>query len=821
MTIESLFADIPSDWSATLAFGQNYTDDSRARNNKQWTNKKITLKNLLDLGDVASHAESKSKDGSAYLQGSLKKNGRATGDNMDALSLIGFDVDNGSTFDETYDRLAQMGMCFAAHTTFSHQQNKNGVVCDRFRVLIPLLTPMIADQKKWEHVYRTIGDAIGLPFDPSCVNVNRLFYLPRHAAGQPFASRWNAGKAIDWQRIDLPTGVPAPARKGATAETSESEALLMWLKSWAARGYDRYFLPSSVLDGVVTPDGFSAILSQKVFGNGADGAIIHCPFDAEHTEPRSVNGADSATHATDADGEHGFSIKCKHASCVSARNDDRLAFLSQMIIDGWFSVLELINADHYIEMPNDMAIVLSAAESALTSAVGGKFVGFVEHDHPAIADLLRINQDFAKVDDEGGTEIYRLTGNIPMPWRRDSFVLKYKHERIPTGRGDGTTSTGEAWINWPGCRRFKSVVFEPGWKVTPPDVLNIWRGLDVTPREGDWSRLKAHIFEVICRGDVKKYEWLMSWMANLVREPGNKTGTAVAIRGKPGSGKSMLGVVLSRIIGEKYTVTISNENHLVGRFNSHLGGKILLCVEESFWAGDKKAEGVLKDMITGTSGLIEQKGFTPKTYSNHVRCLFTSNESWMLPCAMDDRRFFVLSTDDRHANKREWFDPIWQEIENGGVEAFAYELMNWKQPEWVDLRRPPKTDERAQQVYESLTLEERFFVDAALTGEIQTKEEVIDWDDDQPLTIATRVLYQAYCEALVSKYAQNQVHFGRAMRRCLDRPEGGKDVRVCETKIQDKMTKKAERAIRLPSRLQALENLKANGVLTAEQAAAA
>jgi hypothetical protein len=47
-------------------------------------------------------------------------------------------------------------------------------------------------------------------------------------------------------------------------------------------------------------------------------------------------------------------------------------------------------------------------------------------------------------------------------------------------------------------------------------------------------------------------------------------------------------------------VPAAHKNQLVGNFNGHLDGKILMVGEELSWADDPKAEGVLKDFITNT-----------------------------------------------------------------------------------------------------------------------------------------------------------------------------------------------------------------------------
>jgi hypothetical protein len=57
-------------------------------------------------------------------------------------------------------------------------------------------------------------------------------------------------------------------------------------------------------------------------------------------------------------------------------------------------------------------------------------------------------------------------------------------------------------------------------------------------------------------------------------------------------------------------VPIADPRYITGRFNSHLVKCLLLHCDEGFWAGDKAAEGKLKDLITGprTSGRRSGRG---------------------------------------------------------------------------------------------------------------------------------------------------------------------------------------------------------------------
>ena len=86
-----------------------------------------------------------------------------------------------------------------------------------------------------------------------------------------------------------------------------------------------------------------------------------------------------------------------------------------------------------------------------------------------------------------------------------------------------------------------------------------------------------------------------------------KAGTAVCLRGKQGTGKTILGKILGKLLGPSY-VLVSTPERVIGRFNAHLERCILLHSDEAFFAGDKAGASALKDLVTNDTQRIERKG---------------------------------------------------------------------------------------------------------------------------------------------------------------------------------------------------------------------
>jgi energy-coupling factor transporter ATP-binding protein EcfA2 len=134
----------------------------------------------------------------------------------------------------------------------------------------------------------------------------------------------------------------------------------------------------------------------------------------------------------------------------------------------------------------------------------------------------------------------------------------------------------------------------------------------------------------------------MTWLAHIVQQPTLKPGSTLVITGRKGTGKSTLFDYMNQLLG-RHGITVSQRKQIVGQFNGHLATTLLMVCEEAFWAADPQAEGVMKDMITNKSMLIEKKGYDPIQSLNYTRLALISNMDWVVPASLkDERRFGVF-----------------------------------------------------------------------------------------------------------------------------------------------------------------------------------
>jgi hypothetical protein len=231
---------------------------------------------------------------------------------------------------------------------------------------------------------------------------------------------------------------------------------------------------------------------------------------------------------------------------------------------------------------------------------------------------------------------------------------------------------GKWWLEHPMRREFDYLVFAPNSESA--GCYNLWQGFAVQPRPGDCSQFLAHMKDNICAGDDGYFQYLLRWMARAVQHPEKNGQSAVVLRGRQGTGKGLFIKTFGGLFGRHF-LQVANANHLVGNFNQHLRDCVILFGDEAFYAGDRKHESVLKTLVTEETIHYESKGVDSEQGRNFIHLMMASNNNWVVPADMDDRRMFVLDVSDKHAKDVPYFKAIVDQMESGGREALLHMLM--------------------------------------------------------------------------------------------------------------------------------------------------
>lgn len=229
--------------------------------------------------------------------------------------------------------------------------------------------------------------------------------------------------------------------------------------------------------------------------------------------------------------------------------------------------------------------------------------------------------------------------------------VQRKHNKT-IQHNDKSIKLTSLWLGEEHLRReFDKVVFKPYSSID--DVIsthfNQWHGWAIQPaehtNEEDFEKYVqpwlSHIKHIFCSGNDEQFDYFIKWIAHMFQKPYEKPGVAIVIKSGQGFGKGLLTTMLQKIVGDNYTIRVSDSNQVAGGFSGHMNNKILINLDEATWGGDKKSQGRLKALITEQRLTLEAKHKNADEIDHFGRFLITTNSSYPVPIEIDDRRFFV------------------------------------------------------------------------------------------------------------------------------------------------------------------------------------
>lgn len=399
---------------------------------------------------------------------------------------------------------------------------------------------------------------------------------------------------------------------------------------------------------------------------------------------------------------------------------------------------------------------------------------------PTVNLLQDYNDRFATVTVEGKFRIAALDaapGKPPTFFSKTDFLDKVATDYTEM-EVDGKTKTvpkGRLWLASPRRRTYDDVDFRPG-EEDDGKTLNLWGGWAIQPsREayeaGKCDRFLDLVFEVICGNDEDLAIWLMNWMANIVREPMNKSMTAPVIIGKEGAGKSLMVGYFGTILGPAYTV-VTQDKHLIGNFNRHLAGTLLLHSEEALYGGDRKHANIIRSLITDEWRIFEQKGLDAKQVRNYLRLIMLSNLPHAAPAMPGDRRYTVIDMGNRMAHQ-DLLDAVIVEKNTDGPAALFHYLLNEFDYDPVLARKNVKNVNLTEMKTHNMTPFEAWWMEVLSSGTLLPDR--LNWAQQPekafwPEVVGAPALYSAMEVSLKSRGVRaipSNVAFGHLMERIL------------------------------------------------------
>ena len=359
------------------------------------------------------------------------------------------------------------------------------------------------------------------------------------------------------------------------------------------------------------------------------------------------------------------------------------------------------------------------------------------------------------------TESQDLGGAKLQTMSREDFVSFHIDRKIKVE--DQWINPAELFLSV--APRCSAIVFAPPPSDAPPNAYNIYRGRTHSAKQGDCSVLKDFVLDTVCSGRQDVFEWIWLWMAHMVQRPGEKPGTAIALRGKGRCGKSTFGLLLQKLAAP-YALTLAHEENVTGRFaNENLSTAVLAVCTEALFAGGPGVDGKIKSQVTSPTLMVEPKGLPATEMKVCTRFFFDSNSERVVPIGGDgsELRYLVMEISDEHMDDREYFEPIYDALDSDQIAALIWELEHYVPEEygqsWADLRTAPLTPERQTMRWHSMRPVQRAMLKIFEEGafELRLKSGISNryvFQEGQPILIPQSELRE-YLQQIGSQHEAN------------------------------------------------------------------
>jgi len=351
----------------------------------------------------------------------------------------------------------------------------------------------------------------------------------------------------------------------------------------------------------------------------------------------------------------------------------------------------------------------------------------------AIPKLTTPEEDFADTEsaDEGdevncGAELLKackewvLVADGPFFVRRTD-LKKYDREQwgllySPFWQEKGSVANA-AWTNKLPMLRFESLTYLPGASEFPAGeggvFYNLWRPSGVIAVSGDLTVFNNHLEFMF--PDERDRQIVLDYLSWLVKLPPIKIHFALLIRGEQGTGKSAIGRLMRKIIGERNTVEPNNEA-IASRFNNWQEAKQLAIIHELMMFGRQEIANHFKPVITEDTLRIELKHTDAYTIPNYINLLCFTNHSDALRLEHGDRRWAVVYSPAK-AREPEYYDVLFKYIDSDEGAAAVKHFLMTREVQLDPKDHAPATSAKEEMRALSMSEAEQYLLDLFDAGE--------------------------------------------------------------------------------------------------------
>jgi hypothetical protein len=269
---------------------------------------------------------------------------------------------------------------------------------------------------------------------------------------------------------------------------------------------------------------------------------------------------------------------------------------------------------------------------------------------------------------------------------------------------DTIISFSEYWLNDSKKRRYNNIVFEPNPDKYNDNNYNLFKGFDNYNKTENIISEDAYFFKLlkhICNEEEDIYEYILSWIAHIIKTPYKKTNVGIILYSLIGGiGKNAFIDCLVKLF-DRYTGKLESIEDITNKFNVNLTNKLFIYGDE-ICAKATKLNDKLKNIITRPQQNLERKNIDPILINDYSNYIFTTNNQNAFKVESNDRRLFIVECSECILPS-EFFKNYYNEINDEIKINELYNFFkNYNNKKWnIGVDRVPMTKLKKELEYEN------------------------------------------------------------------------------------------------------------------------
>lgn len=261
-------------------------------------------------------------------------------------------------------------------------------------------------------------------------------------------------------------------------------------------------------------------------------------------------------------------------------------------------------------------------------------------------NYFKVLGSYYRVD---GSDLTSLPANrLKEEFKNKVITLKFTNE--DDEEVEIAQSFYDVWSCDPMMTEYTDITFECDLSQVSKSTYNLFKGFKYCDtqdsRDIDLSFILDH-FKCLCGYNEDQYKYYMSWLAQMVQQPHILPHTCMVFISAEGVGKDTTHNFIAGTLNPVYCLLTEKLEKVCGKFNSAIGGKIFVTINETNPVETRERLENIKSMITAEKTLIEKKGKDPVEVNSFSRFQFFSNRLTAFPVEDGARRPVIVQSSNK------------------------------------------------------------------------------------------------------------------------------------------------------------------------------